>query len=104
MEDDALSTISTLSNTTLTDVNERTTNGEIDDEIDDIYKMVTSITYNALVYYYFNIIPAINHKQIKVSNFHFYPQIGRGPTPDTSQGLNGGNAMNCSPQGNPASR
>ena len=53
MEDDALSTISTLSNTTLTDINERTTNGEIDDEIDDIYKTVTSITYNALVNHYF---------------------------------------------------
>ena len=52
MDDDALSTISSLSNTTLTDANERQQNGEIDDEIDDIYKMVICnsgiVNYNIL--------------------------------------------------------
>ena len=52
MDDDALSTISSLSNTTLTDLNERQ-NGEIDEEIDDIYKMVicygSNFNYNILL-------------------------------------------------------
>ena len=107
MDDDALSTISSLSNTTLTDVNERQ-NGEIDEEIDDIYKMVIccngSIVYYNILILKDNIILTWDYKCCKVAILNCSLQIGGGPILDSSKRPAGANTTNASSLGYPASR